>query len=139
MIGFSVKRVIKKLQDKIHEDLQCKLRTIKNLVKNTLIGFSGKNVLKKISGKCMKSTNIRNFHFQCKKRSGIRSLPMSAKQNQYNAVACFFLSRETRLLTYVCSLLIHAIRRENRIPPSTLSTFCSPSAVSVGWARERGT
>ena len=65
----------KKLQGKIHKRLQCKSHTSKNLVRNTLIGFSGKNVPKKISGKCMKSTNIRNFHFQCKKRSGIRSLP----------------------------------------------------------------
>ena len=75
MIGFSVKRVIKKLQGKMHEWLQCKSRTPKNVVKNTMIGFSGKNVLKKISEKCMKSVKMCIFHFQCKIRSGIRSLP----------------------------------------------------------------
>ena len=78
MTSISAKGIIEKTQEKLHEQLQCKQYIFKSAGENVFIGFSGKNMLQKISKKCMKLEVLCIFHFQCKKRSGIKSLPFIA-------------------------------------------------------------
>ena len=129
MIGFSVKHVIKKLQGKMHEWLQCKSRTQKNVVKNTMIGFSGKNVLKKISEKCMKTVKMCIFHFQWKKRSGIRSLPISPVLS-YSTGSHIQFGRASR--TYMQSKKHLDNRITSSLLTSSLVTFLHSLLVVVG-------
>ena len=63
MIGFSVKHIIKKTQEKMHKQLQCKLHVLKNVGINALNDLSGKNMLKKFSEKCMKAKRLCIFHY----------------------------------------------------------------------------
>ena len=124
MIGCSVKHVIKKPQGKIHEWLQCKSRIFKNVVKNTLIGFSGKNMLKKFSGKCMKSIKMRIFHFQCKKRSGIRSLPSPHLPFQSRQWQTFFIILRDLLQTKLNKEILRICAQENIV-------YCCSSCIAV--------
>ena len=67
MIGFSVKHIIKKTQEKMHKQLQCKLHVLKNVGKNALMTLvektCSKNLVRnawKLSVCAFSTTSVKN-------------------------------------------------------------------------------